>query len=87
MIVVEGSDSITSYPEICRLNCRKRCIPPNCKNANRRINIYKKYVNKNFNQLSEEYMFWGAIKDNENKFIIEEYKIINNYNSVLFIKK
>ena len=87
MIVVEGSDSVTSYPEFCRQNCRKKCIAPDCKNANRRINIYKKYVNKNFNQLSEDYIFWGVLKDNENKAIIEEYQVINNYSSVLFIKK
>jgi hypothetical protein len=87
MIVVEGSDSTSSFPENCRLNCRKKCIAPDCKNANRRINIYKKYVNKNYNQLSKEYVFWGTIKGNGNKAIIEEYRIINNYNSVLFIKK
>lgn len=85
--MIKGSDSVASYPETCRLICKKKCIPPDCKNAHRRINIYKSYLNKNFEQLSQEYIFWGGIIDDENQEIIEEYKLINNYSSVLFIKK
>jgi len=87
MVMVEGSDSSISYPEICRPNCKKKCIPPTCKNAHRRINIYKKYINKNFDQLSQEYTFWGTEKGNEHQAFMEKYKVINNHSSVLFIKK
>jgi hypothetical protein len=85
--MIKGSDSVAAYPEKCRLNCKKKCIPPTCKNAHRRINIYKSFLNKNFEQLSQEYAFWGGIINDENQEIIEEYKLINNYSSVLFIKK
>lgn len=87
MVMVEGSDSATTYPEACRPNCKKKCIPPTCKNAHRRINIYKNFVNKNFNQLSQDYQFWGSIKNDENQVVMEEYKTINKYDSVFFIKK
>jgi hypothetical protein len=86
-VIVKGSDSADTYPDICRLNCKKKCIPPSCKNAHRRINIYKNFLNKNFEQLSQEYLFWGSMEIDGNQLFIEEYKTINNYGSVLFIKK
>ena len=87
IVRVEGSDSSVTYPEICRPNCKKKCIPPACKNVHRRINIYKNFLNKNFDQLSQEYKFWGCIKVDKNQDILEEYNAISNYNSVLFTKK
>jgi hypothetical protein len=86
-VMVKGSDSAALYPELCRVNCKKKCIPPSCKNAHRRINIYKNFLNKNFDQLSQEYSFWGSIKNDGNQDVLEEYRLANNYSSVFFIKK
>ena len=85
--MVEGSDSNIFFPETCRPNCKKKCIPPACKNAHRRITIYKNFVNKYFDLLTQEYKFWGGIKKHDYQSIAEEYKIPNNYESVFFIKK
>ncbi|AXY72598.1 hypothetical protein D3H65_00790 [Paraflavitalea soli] len=87
MVMVQGSDSAIGYPDMCRVTCKKKCIPPACKNANRRINIYKSYVNKNFAQLSVDYKFWGGVKEADYHNVVEEYQINNNYDSVFFIKK
>jgi hypothetical protein len=87
LVMVEGSDSTISFPETCRPNCKKKCIPPACKNAHRRINIYKNFVNKNFDLLSQEYKFLGGIKNNDYQSIIDDYTIPNNYDSVFFMKK
>ena len=88
MIMIKGSDSAAAYPEICRTDCKKKCIPPDCKNAHRRINIYKSFLNKNLEQLTLEYIFWGRAKDDENQdIILEEYRAVNNYNSIFFAKK
>ncbi|HEY1201345.1 MAG TPA: hypothetical protein VGE79_10210, partial [Niastella sp.] len=65
MIMVGGSDSARSFLEMCRLNCKKKCLPPVCKNAHRRIAIYKKFVNKNWAILTQEYNFWGGIKTSD----------------------
>ena len=86
MVMVEGSDSSTSYPKVCRFNCKKRCIPPTCKNAHRRINIYKKFVNKNFDRLSLEYKFLGGTKNSENQHIIENYKYLTTMIQFSFLK-
>jgi hypothetical protein len=75
MVMVEGSDSVSFFPELCRPNCKKKCVPPVCKNAHRRINIYKNFVNKNWELLAQEYQFWGGIKTNDYQSVIEEYKI------------
>ena len=87
MVRVEGSDSANSYPDTCRPNCKKKCIPPVCKNTHRRINIYKNFLNKNFDLLSQEYNFWGKLKNNDYQSIAEEYKIPNNYHAIFFMKK
>ncbi|MBO9566570.1 MAG: hypothetical protein J7621_27600 [Niastella sp.] len=87
MIMVEGSDSSVAYEEACRPKCKKKCIAPACKNAHRRINIYKNFVNKHFGQLSKEYVFWGGLKDTDSQIVIENYTIPNKYDAVFFIKK
>jgi hypothetical protein len=88
MVMVKGSDSEEIYPEICRLTCKKKCIEPDCKNAHRRINIYKNFLNKNLEQLTKEYTFWGPVKGDENqKVTLEGYRIVNDYNSIFFAKK
>jgi hypothetical protein len=86
MVVVEGSDSVNYFPEVCRPNCKKKCVPPGCKNAHRRINIYKNYVNKNWELLTQEYNFWGGFKTTDYQSVIEEYRQPNIYDAVYFQK-
>lgn len=86
MLMVQGSDSSIEYPKKCRPTCRKKCVPPNCKNAHRRINIYKSFVNTNLEYLSSQYEFWGGKQVDNNYMIIEQYQVINNYDSVFLIK-
>jgi len=86
MVMVKGSDSAPEFREKCRLKCKKRCIPPACKNIHRRISIYINYVNKHFGQLSGEYKFWGG-KNIDRQLYMEEYWPYNQYDSVFFVKK
>ena len=86
MVMVAGSDSIDSYPQKCWPNCKKKCVPSVCKNANRRITIYKNFVNKNWELLAKEYKFWGGFKLNDFQGYMEEYKTLNKYQVVYFQK-
>ncbi|WEK38018.1 MAG: hypothetical protein P0Y53_10950 [Candidatus Pseudobacter hemicellulosilyticus] len=88
MIMVAGSDSADAFPKYCRTICKKKCIPPDCKNANRRINIYRRFVNKNFAALSNFYRFLGGVKINnvDNEYVVEEYVVKKNYDSVFLVK-
>lgn len=54
IIMVQGSDSLPSYIANCKLDCRKGCNE-NCKNAHRRIRVYKGYINKNYEFLRKKY--------------------------------
>lgn len=46
-LFVQGSDNSPDYFNECVQTCQKRCID-NCRNANRRIKTYSRFVNKNF---------------------------------------
>jgi len=84
IIMVEGSDSTTDFTENCILTCRKKCLSANqCKNQNRRINVYRNYVNKNFEDLKLTYTFYGGLK---NEHTIEMYLPGKKYDSVFVIK-
>ena len=47
VLMIRGSDGNQAYLETCKLNCTKKCIA-DCKNYNRRINIYRRYLDKNY---------------------------------------
>lgn len=84
IIMVEGSDSTPEFVENCKLTCRKRCGDASvCKNQNRRINVYRNYVNKNYDDLKVLYSFFGGSKD---KNLIEPYVPEEKYDSVFVIK-
>ncbi|WP_276485405.1 DUF6934 family protein [Paraflavitalea pollutisoli] len=87
MIMVEGSDSNTLYPDLCWLTCNKNCAPPHCRNQHRRIKLYKSFLNKNYDLLSKEYQFCGGVKNTHNEYVMEEYRRNNNYESIFFIQK
>jgi len=61
LLLIEGSDSKPEFAEQCRLSCKKNCINE-CRNFNRRINVYRKYVDKNYDQLNLDYRFWDILK-------------------------
>ena len=73
MMLVRGSDSKKEFPEICRLSCKKKCLPGLCKNAHRRIIIYRNYVDKNFTMLSKEYKFYNGSINDENQLTVATY--------------
>lgn len=81
-IMVTGSDSTKDYIDNCLLTCRKKCAEAHeCKNQHRRINIYRGYVNKNFENLCKDYTFYGGLGS-----IIEDYIPQKDYDSVFIIK-
>lgn len=84
VIMVGGSDSHSDYAMICQKNCKKNCID-DCKNAKRRIRTYRNYVNKNFKDLSFDYIFFGRKKNEENTFV--QYIPGNEYDEILVYKK
>ncbi len=86
MMIVWGSDSKQDFQDNCRLACKKKCRPAECKNAHRRINIYRNYVDKNYDSLKNQYEFYGGSIDTENQLFIEYYIKSKNYSSVL-VKK
>lgn len=47
VIFVQGSDSDADFFDKCIPTCRKRCVDK-CKNGDRRISIYREYINKNY---------------------------------------
>jgi hypothetical protein len=86
IIMARGSDSKSSYTETCRLTCRKKCVDF-CKNAHRRINIYRYYVNKNFNKLIEQFVFLGGHISADGFETIENYELKKRYDSIYLIEK
>lgn len=72
MIMVEGSDSNIGYPEVCRPTCHKKCNPPACRNQHRRINLYKAFLNRNYDFLSARYQFFGGVKCANNQYAMEK---------------
>ncbi len=81
MVMVQGSDSSQEFMAGCRLTCTKKCNDI-CKNFNRRINIYRKYVDKNFVELNIDYQFFGGNRNPKGIIAIEEYIVGKEYDSV-----
>ena len=85
ILIVQGSDSSRDFIEQCKQTCKKGC-GEKCKKSNRRINIYKNFVNKNYEQLILDYQFIGGLKDSNNQIVLEEYIKYKDYDSVLLLK-
>jgi len=79
--LVEGSDSVVDFMSKCEKTCSKRCDKI-CKNFNRRIKTYRYYVDRNFVELSKEYLFFGIINDD-----IVQYVPNSEYSGILVFKK
>ncbi len=86
ILMVQGSDGRPEFIKHCKLTCRKQC-KDECKNYNRRINIYRGYVDKNYKELSIDYQFFGGIRDLGQKISIEPYEQHKKYDSVFLFKK
>lgn len=83
-ILIQGSDSAEDFKVKCEISCKKKCAEM-CKNYNRRIKAYRYYVDKNFIELSKEYIFFG-LTSSENPSIIQ-YVPKNEYVGILVFKK
>ena len=86
ILQVRGSDSTLKFQDNCHLTCKKRCTPSECRNAHRRINIYRNYVDKNFDDLTEEYIFFGDYGNIEDQILMEGYTRGEKYMKI-FVKK
>ena len=86
ILLVTGSDSKPEFTDKCRINCSKKCGEGPCKNAHRRINIYRGFVDKHFDLLNETYTFQGGEGIDDQNFI-EPYKRGKKYNAVLVMRK
>ncbi|MBW0176883.1 hypothetical protein [Sediminibacterium sp.] len=86
ILLVQGSDGRPAFAENCRLVCKKNCIDE-CKNYNRRINIYRGYVDKNYEELIADYQFLGGSINEEQQIILQPYERYKKYDSVFLFRK
>lgn len=86
LIMVQGSDSDPEYPAICRQTCRKKCETL-CKNVGRRIATYRGFVNKNFEDLKLDYVFYGGVTDAAGEIDVERYQPGKTYDTIFCKKK
>lgn len=84
VIFVQGSDSLDGFIHNCKLSCNKNCKDDKCKNFNRRIRTYRNFVDKNFDALCQDYIFFGSIIGNK---VFTQYVPFKNYTSILVYKK
>lgn len=86
-IMVQGSDSTDEFLKNCISNCRKKCKDNNCKKFNQRLNIYRGYIDKNYNDLINDFKFYGGFKDENQNSYIEDYVKSKEYFAVFVEKK
>ena len=85
-LIVEGSDSKPEFIKSCQVGCDRNCKPGECKKAHQRINIYRGFVNKNYDKLQENYTFYGGdYIGNQN--IIEPFQKTKEYRKVFCYRK
>jgi len=84
VIIVSGSDGHDDFINNCKLACKKKC-EHTCKNFQRRIKTYTYYIDKNFDELCNEYIFFGRNRDKDNTFV--QYVPKKDYDDVLVYKK
>ncbi len=84
VILVSGSDSHENFINDCLPDCKKKCIDK-CKNHQRRIKTYRYYVDKSFDELCIDFIFFGRNKTKENTFV--QYIPKQDYDDILVYKK
>ncbi|WP_426059969.1 DUF6934 family protein [Hymenobacter sp. B1770] len=83
-IAVQGSDSGAEFEIQCRITCLNKRCDATCRNADRRINSYRYFLNKNYDELKETYVFSGYIRALSQKF---PYRPDVKYDAVFVSKK
>lgn len=85
-LTVKGSDSGPEFIESCKRNCIRKCKNGHCKKADRRINIYRSFVDKYYEILSQEYSFHGGEELSDDSHS-EPYEKGKKYKQVIVEKK
>lgn len=85
-IMVRGSDSRPWFRILCKLWCKKKCSEGNCKNENRRLKIYRNYVDKHFELLTREYCFYGGVDIVNGQLNMSEYQQNDIYDYLVIQK-
>lgn len=86
IIMVRGSDGRQEFIEHCRLTCTKKC-KGECKNFDRRMNLYRNHIDKHYGQLINDYQFFGEYKNEDDHTIFENYICEKKYDLVFMEKK
>lgn len=85
ILMIEGSDSGPDFAADCKLTCIRNCNEVRCKKENRRMKIYRGFVNKNFELLNLDYSFKGVQVFN-GQYFAENYVVGTNYKTVWVTK-
>ncbi|TKC62454.1 hypothetical protein FBD94_09565 [Pedobacter hiemivivus] len=85
IMFVQGSDSSKKFIDKCKMDCRRTCIDF-CKKSHRRINVYRGYINKNYDALQNDFTFYGGKKNTDDETIMEEYIQNKKYDSIFVTK-
>lgn len=83
-IAIQGSDSGAEFEMQCKQTCTNKRCSATCRNADRRIKSYRYFVNKNYDELKESYVFSGYIRALQQKF---SYMPDVKYDAVFVSKK
>jgi hypothetical protein len=84
---VQGSDSGPEFVNSCKPTCTKKCSENECRNSYRRINLYRSFVDRNYDMLVKEYAFLGGQRGVDSHRGIENYQKGKKYDSVFLMKK
>jgi len=85
-LYVSGSDNDNEFIKHCIIRCKKNCTT-HCKNINRRIRLYTKYIDENYLILFIDYQFFGGTKNDLGDIIFENYLRNSKYESILILNK
>lgn len=80
VLFVQGSDSTEEFVEKCKRSCKRNCADDVCKKKGRRIAAYTGYVNKNYEDLRNNYVFKGLLEIGTTP---EDYTVGSKYEAVL----
>jgi hypothetical protein len=86
ILFIQGSDGTLDFVEKCRETC-SRCCGEICKRFNKRITIYRNYVDKNFDHLSLSYWFLGGFISSTTNITVERYILGHKYDAILLFRK
>ncbi len=89
MLMVQGSDSTQDFYEACYDKCIKKCERDKCRKFKQRLRIYTNYINANYDELINEYEFYGGVEMSNGQISLIEYKIVDkdNYIGIFITKK